>query len=278
MAITSAINVGLSIGLNELLKKTKKKVTEQKKMEQRPKLTYDLKEAATIGDLKCDVVVERELTFASEVTENPVEDGFAVADHVSRKPLTLNMTVLFTPTPVTWFKEGENYQNRLTELQKIYKKGEPVTIKLVDAIYKEMLMTNAPLPRNVENGYCYSVQISFVQVRRVNQKTESLPNASQDAAGKNGATETDGGKAETEEIGTGITVIDNTATTEINTANISKGQAGDIKNYWSVIKMLITTQIGDGDKFRGCFHKEIELKYNYEKRYFKQKSIFNRFN
>lgn len=231
MAITSAINVALSIGLSELLKK--KKAVEQKRMEQRPKLTYDLKEAATIGDLKCDVVVERELTFASEVTENPVEDGFAVADHVSRKPLTLNMTVLFTPTPVTWFKEGENYQNRLTEvlteLQKIYKKGEPVTIKLVDAIYKEMLMTNAPLPRNVENGYCYSVQISFVQVRRVNQKTESLPNASADAAGKNGATETDGGKAETEEIGTGITVVNNTATTEINTANISKGQAGDIK-------------------------------------------------
>ena len=109
-----SVNVAASVAFANLFKK--KTVTEQKKMESKPKLTHDLKSPATIGDLECDIVVEREINFESSVTENPVEDGFSVADHVTRQPVKLNMTVLFTPTPVTWFKEGTNYQNRLSEV------------------------------------------------------------------------------------------------------------------------------------------------------------------
>ena len=62
-----------------------------------------LVQPATIGDLSCDVVISRTTTFESEVTEYPVEDGFSISDHVTRKPLKLSLDVLFTPTPVTWF-------------------------------------------------------------------------------------------------------------------------------------------------------------------------------
>ena len=82
-----------------------------------------------------------------------------------------------------------------------------------------MLMLSAPLPRNVQNGYCYSCQIDFVQVRRVKAKTENLPS---------GKTETDAGQSSTDDIGTGVTTVDNTATVEINTALISKEQSGAI--------------------------------------------------
>lgn len=216
-----SVNIAASLAFAELFKE--KKIPEQKKMESRPRLRAEKPTQATIGELKCDAVVEREMKFESEVTENPVEDGFNVADHVSRKPLTLQMSVMFTPTPVTWFNENENYQNRLNEvvnaLQDIYKKGEPVTVRTQDAIYKNMLMLSAPLPRNVQNGYCYSCQIDFVQVRRVKAKTENLPS---------GKTETDAGQSSTDDIGTGVTTVDNTATVEINTALISKEQSGAI--------------------------------------------------
>lgn len=222
------VNVAASLYATKFFKKAVKSTP--KRMESRPKIMYELKEPATIGDLKCDVIIDREVTFASEVTENPVEDGFNVADHVNRKPIPLKMTVLFTPTPVTWFNQLGNNQNRLAEvlnaLQNIYRKGEPITIKTVDAIYKDMIMTEAPLPRNVEDGYCYSAQLSFVQVRRVSQKTESLPNAS--STGKNGTTETEAGQTSQEDIGTGIITIANKATVKINTAAISKAQSGDI--------------------------------------------------
>ena len=222
-----------------------------------PRIMYELKEPATIGDLKCDVVMEREVKFESEVTEHPVEDGFAIADHVSRKPVKLSLTAIFTPTPVTWFEVmGGNNQHRMADvvnaLQSIYKKGEPITIKTVDAIYKNMIMTSAPLPRNIYNGYCYSCQLEFVEVRRAEHKTEKIPekNASDEAKGKAGQTEKDAGQASQDEIGTGITTVENNAVEEVeelssfnntasikadkskfdlNTSSIDKGETGEIK-------------------------------------------------
>ena len=199
-----------------------------------PKIMYDLKEPATIGDLKIDVIIDRETTFDSEVTEHPVEDGFSIADHVVRKPIALTMNVLFTPTPVTWSELLGVSQNRMMEvvnsLQEIYRKGEPVTVTTVDAIYPDMMMTHAPLPRNVENGYCYSMQIDFVQIRRAKAKTEALPegNTAETAEGKAGETEKDAGQASQEEIGTGVTMIENDAVIEVDTTRIGKGQTGDI--------------------------------------------------
>lgn len=204
-------------------------------MAQEPKIMYDLKEPATIDNLKIDAIIDREISFDSEVTENPVEDGFSIADHVSRKPLTLKMTALFTPTPVTWFEQmGGSNQHRMAEvvnaLQKIYQKGEPVTVTTVDAIYRNMMMLSAPLPRNVQDGYCYSVQLNFVQIRRAKPKTEQIPesNTSTEATDKAGKTEADAGQASQEEIGTGVSTIDNNAVIEVNTSSIAKGQTGDI--------------------------------------------------
>ena len=107
-------------------------------------------EPAQIGDyLTVDVVMSRETKFDSEVSEYPVEDGFPIADHVTRKPMTLSLDVVFTPTPVTHLQRftGAHSLNSVTNmLMQIYQAGEPVTIKMVDAIYTDMVMTSAPLP------------------------------------------------------------------------------------------------------------------------------------
>lgn len=193
---------------------------------------------AKIGDyLTVDVVMSRETNFDSEVTEYPVEDGFPIADHVVRKPMRLSMDVVFTPTPVTWgnsFLGGRTLNAVTNMLMQIYQKGEPVKITLVDAIYTDMVMTSAPLPRNVENGYCYRCQLEFTHVRRVVQRTEDVPEeyAANDAAGKAGTTEKDGGAAAQTEIGTGLQTVNVSAGSAgggilgINTDNIDFGQLG----------------------------------------------------
>ena len=89
-----------------------------------PKITRDITEPATIADLKVDAVISKETTFDSEVTQYPVEDGFPVADHVTRNPMQLTMEVVCTPTPVTFFADLGANQNRLNEvtnaIMKIY--------------------------------------------------------------------------------------------------------------------------------------------------------------
>lgn len=206
-----------------------------------PKLT----QPAQIGDmLECDVILSRTTTFESEVTQFPVEDGFSISDHCIRKPMKLTLEVLFTPTPVTWFLAalgGSRHSlNRVIDaVMDIWKKGEPVTIKLVDAIYTDMVMTSAPMPRRTEDGYCYKAILEFQHVRRVTQRTEDIPEdgCNADAQGKAGQTGKDGGMAATEEIGTGLQTIDPSTVndaesgdiwTQIATGNVDLSQFGAI--------------------------------------------------
>lgn len=206
-----------------------------------PKLT----QPAQIGDmLECDVILSRTTTFESEVTQFPVEDGFSISDHCIRKPMKLTLEVLFTPTPVTWFLAalgGSRHSlNRVIDaVMDIWKKGEPVTIKLVDAIYTDMIMTSAPMPRRTEDGYCYKAILEFQHVRRVTQRTEDIPEdgCNADSQGKAGQTGKDGGMAATEEIGTGLQTIDPSTVndaesgdiwTQIATGNVDLSQFGAI--------------------------------------------------
>ena len=189
---------------------------------------------AKIGDnLEVDVLIDRQTTFDTEVTENPVEDGFPVSDHVTRKPMELTMTCVFTPTPVTY--AGRNSSNgRLAqvarELQEIYKKGEPLTVTLPDAIYPNMIMKRAPLTRSVQDGVAYRLQIDFVQVRIVKQKTAEVSEdeSSAEASGMAGESEKDMGAANQQEIGTGMIVVDNESVISANTQAADYANAGDI--------------------------------------------------
>lgn len=205
-----------------------------------PKLT----QPAQIGDyLECDVVLNYTTQFDSDVTDFPVEDGFSISDHCIRKPMTLTLDVLFTPTPVTWFNAfmggSRHTLNRvMNAIMDIYQKGEPVTIKLANGIYTDMVMTSAPMPRRSDDGYCYKATLQFKHVRRVTQRAEDIPEdgCNQDAQGKAGETNKDGGAASTQEIGTGLQTIDGTGAatssgdiwTDIATGAIDLSQFGDI--------------------------------------------------
>jgi hypothetical protein len=205
-----------------------------------PRLT----QPAQIGDyLECDVVLAYTPQFDADVTEFPVEDGFSIADHCIRKPMKLTMEVLFTPTPVTWYSAimggGRHTLNRcLNAIMDIWKKGEPVTIKTASAIYTDMVLTSAPMPRRADDGYCYKCTLQFVHVRRVTQRTEDIPEdgCNADAQGKAGETNKDGGAASTQEIGTGLQTVDAPSVaqssgdiwTDIATGAIDLSQFGDI--------------------------------------------------
>ena len=197
-----------------------------------------LQEKSKIGELEVDAIIERTTNLDSNVTDYPVEDGFPVADHVSRQPLTLSMTVVCTPTPVVasgsdntsdgqlWHNEEVNtLQGTADKLQDIYKKGEPVIIVTPDAIYKDMIMTQAPLPRNVQDGVCYRMSLEFKQIRIVAQKTADV---SSEAEGQAGITDTAAGSAYQTEIGTGMTTRDNQSIIQTNSQMVGYGGNGNV--------------------------------------------------
>ena len=196
-----------------------------------------LQEKSKIGDLEVDAIIERTTNLNSDVTEYPVEDGFPVADHVSRQPITLSMTVVCTPTPVVasksdtddtkmWHDEEVNsLQGTADKLHDIYKKGEPIVITTPDAIYKDMIMVQAPLPRSVQDGVCYKMALEFKHVRIVKQKTSEV---SSEAEGQAGDTETSAGSASQTEIGTGMTTRRNQSIIQTNSQMVGYGGNGTV--------------------------------------------------
>lgn len=194
-----------------------------------------LTKPAQIGEnLLIDVVIDRETDFSSNVTENPVEKGFTIADHVVKKPMTLKMTAIFTPTPVTFDDKIPATTDRMgdvaKELNNIYLKAEPLTVIVPDAIYNDMVMTKAPLKRNVQNGFCYKIDLEFKHVVIVTERDEEVPEeyANNEAAGKAGTTNKDGGTASQTQVGSGMTVVGNEQAIGVATDSTDYKNAGDV--------------------------------------------------
>jgi hypothetical protein len=198
-------------------------------------LTYSTIVPATIGDLQVDCVVDHVTTFNSQVTEHPIENGFVIADHVARQAMTLSLTVIITPTPVSYFRQLGANPDRLGEaiayFEQLWLNGEPITVTIPSGIYQDMVMTSCPLQRNVQDGFCYRVALEFKHVVIVSQKTEEIPeqNASGDAVGKAGATGTDAGASSQVNIGSGLIVRNNKNYIALNTNQIDLRNLGQIQ-------------------------------------------------
>lgn len=211
----------------------------------------DATQKAKIGDLEVDVILERETSFDCEVTEYPVEDGFPISDHVTRRPMALTMTVVCTPTPVSGGASPSRMNEVANAIQNMYKKAEPLTVTVPDAIYENMILTHAPLPRNVQDGYCYRMQIDLVQIRKAQAKSEEVPegDTAPEADAMSGETGKDMGQASQSNIGTGFETVENTSS--INTKPMDSSMGGEIntgmeQTAMAAVEMLTGSLIGSG--------------------------------
>lgn len=154
-----------------------------------------LVEPSMFDDFEFDVLQEISSSYDTDVTENPVETGFVVADHVIKKPVKLSLTVLFTPTNVTWNdRRGGVVKTRLQDVEKQLKtirdKGEPGTVKTLLNVYKNMIMTSVKLTRD-KTGFKIIANFEFTEVIIVDTKTaavnEQYANQAQNAAANDNA-------------------------------------------------------------------------------------------
>lgn len=171
------------------------------------------KDPTKIGQIEVDVMVSSELTYSSDVTENPVEDGFPVHDHVVCQPIRLSMVVLVSPLPVTWYEkfgvDVGRIDDTVSKLEQIYKERQPITIITNEKTYENMVMTECKISKNKEDGKALKVPLEFLQIRKVEVKTADIPEEYVDSltAGQAGATEQDAGTVET-------TTVDDTSTAD----------------------------------------------------------------
>ncbi len=208
-----------------------------------------LLEPSMFEDMEFDVLQEISQSYDAELTDNPVETGFVIADHVIKKPVKVNLTVLFTPTCVTWAdRRGGVAQTRLQDVEKqiyaIRDKGEPGTVKTQLNIYENMVLTSAKLNRD-KSGFKITANLEFTQAIIVDTQMADVPEEYADQAANAAASDATSADSTTAQSQAGATNTNagtaSTSTISADTNNADTSETGSEETASTANKSILAS-------------------------------------
>lgn len=143
-------------------------------------------EPTKIGDILLDCVVRESHPLSSQVTENPVEEGANIADHIIPNPRELVIDGIITNTPARILGgqaenlvRGDGLKNYaqlgFEALEKIYTERKTVTVQGRFKKYTDMAMVSAPIDRGKRTGKgSIRFTATFRQIRKVAIQTATF--------------------------------------------------------------------------------------------------------
>ena len=155
----------------------------------------------SIEGIEFDALISEDKDYTATIPTYPVEEGFPVSDTIVNDPISVKMTLVLTPTPVTWMiRHGilHGYirvQNILKQLEELYMSKKLVKVVTSDTMYTDMGITSMSIHKSKESGYGRQVDVTFQKVRVTSRQTTDIP----DDVVKSGQTEADAGAAATSE-------------------------------------------------------------------------------
>lgn len=177
-----------------------------------------------IAGIEFDALIEQQKTMSATIPVYPVEKGFPVSDTITLDPLTLQMTLFVTNTPVTWLKRHGNSRKRVkqvcSKLEDMWLDRKLVKIVTPDAIYKNMGITSISIKKSAELGYSREISITAQKVRKTKKKTVKIPKY----ALKSGETKTDAGKAQTSKESAASSSVSEASVASETVKNSSSGK------------------------------------------------------
>lgn len=151
----------------------------------------------SIAGIEFDALIDQQKTMSASIPAYPVEKGFPVSDTIILDPLTLQMTLFVTNTPVTWLKRHGASGGRVDEvcarLEDMWMDKKTVKIVTPDAVYTNMGITSISIKKSAELGHSREVQITAQKIRKTKKKTVKVPVYKP----KSGRTGTKTGKSQT---------------------------------------------------------------------------------
>lgn len=121
-----------------------------------------------IGELEFDALINESKSYSSDVPEYAVETGYSVSDNISIKPLTVDMTLFITNTPVTWRKQHGASSGRVSSviamLERMYFQRQLLTVMTSTDVYTNMAITAMTVPKDETNKTSREISISLKQV------------------------------------------------------------------------------------------------------------------
>lgn len=148
------------------------------------------KTKSKIATLEIDVTLTENHRYESLVTQNPVENGSDITDHIQLEPVVLNLDGFITNTPIALPEDIDKYQradDAFQSLLDIRNARTPVDLITGLTVYTNMVLRDLEIPRNRTTGETLRFSATFVQVIIVDTEQVTLPRVTQrtDGARKN---------------------------------------------------------------------------------------------
>ena len=145
-----------------------------------------LQQIGAYAGIVLDCTISEEHSYQADVTENPIEDGAPVADHVNLRPFTLKIDGLVTDSPLglpivgsvlnvaRQFSQIFGSQSRSKDafdaLVTLYKNRTPFTVITNLKRYDNMVISDATFPFTNETGQALDLKLTLTQVSIVKSK------------------------------------------------------------------------------------------------------------
>ena len=144
-----------------------------------------------IQDLEIDIVSSEVIELPSETTDNPIESGSEVTDHIINRPIMLRMVCQIGGSTLLNFADRklEGYE----ALKRLRDDKQPVTVVSGLETFSNMLINNINIDRNLQNASVLQFQIEFKQAKIVSSQRVDVSNnvsATKEPATKDRATST----------------------------------------------------------------------------------------
>lgn len=169
----------------------------------------------TVAGIEFDALIDEQKTMSATIPAYPVEDGFPISDTIILEPLSLQMTLYVSNTPVTWLYRHGSSMDRVNKIcdriEDMWLNKELVKVVTTDAIYTNMGIKSIVLKKSKEIGYAREISLSLQKVEVTTVRTVLIPAY----VLKSGET------------------MANAGTASVSTASSKSGSSGAAGSYWS---------------------------------------------
>lgn len=131
-----------------------------------------------IVSLEFDVLLDETHDWSNDITDNPVENGSPVTDHIIRQSDKFRMTIMVTDASLYQKQTSSSDQitaNAFDVLRQLMDSRETVTVFTKYNTYYDMGISHIGVPRSKENGNSLIFQIEFKHIRLASTQTVKVP-------------------------------------------------------------------------------------------------------
>lgn len=133
----------------------------------------------SIWGIEFDALIDETKNLSATIPTYPVEEGFPVSDTIILDPISIQMTLYVSNTPVTWLYRHGTSTDRVNKicnlLEQKWLKKQLAKIVTAEAIYKDMGITSISIKKSHDIGYAREISVSAQKVRITKRKTVKIP-------------------------------------------------------------------------------------------------------